>query len=273
MESTSNPFTRRLALLGWAAALFGLANVAILLLAAVSIAVGLIPLWVGIPGTVAAVWCVRRYADGQRWAFREALGVPIDRPYRPWPEVRPERQLIRLIRESATWRDLWWLLINSTLGYAVYSIILGLFASMLFYLAQPLIHLWVPYDVGLLDFGWWKADSWAETWLVVPLAVPFGLAWWFWSAPILRWYARIAASVLSPPPRRPSKDPRKRAHEDLVALGMSPGMAAEILDSDPDFADKLLALHPRRGTVGRSGRQPRGGSRVRARRGDGRAYA
>src|SRR5690606_18151953 len=167
MERLRAAAAARLRLLGWAGVLMLLSNAANIALAVVTVVgLTLVVVTVGIPLFGVGVWLTRRVTDLHRWIFASALGVRIPRPYRPLPE-HPVRRLLALPRDPATWRDLLWLLLNSTVGFLAYALVIGLFVGALWYLAMPL--LWwllaetagpqIAYLVLQTNFGVWAIDS------------------------------------------------------------------------------------------------------------------
>jgi len=176
----------RLRLLGWAGVLMLLSNVANLALALVTVVgLSLLVLTVGIPLFGVGVWLTRRVTDLHRWIFDSALGVKISRPYRPLPDGHPVRKLLALSRDPATWRDMVWLLLNSTLGAAAYALVLLLFAGCFWYGTMPL-QWWLleqtagPRVAALVvaaSFGVWDIDSQAAAFAGVPIGLLSLLLW------------------------------------------------------------------------------------------------
>ena len=275
MERLRAAAAARLRLLGWAGVLMLLSNAANIALAVVTVVgLTLVVVTVGIPLFGVGVWLTRRVTDLHRWIFASALGVRIPRPYRPLPE-HPVRRLLALPRDPATWRDLLWLLLNSTVGFLAYALVIGLFVGALWYLAMPL--LWwllaetagpqIAYLVLQTNFGVWAIDSQATAFAGIGIGLLGLLLWWWVTPPVLRGYARLSGTLLGPTGsttlaarvqrltesraetvdaqaaelRRIERDLRDGAQARLVALGMSLGMAEELLRTDPDRAARLLA--------------------------------
>jgi signal transduction histidine kinase len=278
----------RLSLTGWAFVLMLLsipASVPLIVFTVVGLPlVGI--LGVGIPMVLGAVWLTRRVADAHRWIFA-TLDVRIPRPYRPWPGkvswtirssedgVSVWRQLVALVREPATWRDLAWLLVNAVVGFTAYVLVIALFGGVLWYSFLPV--LWrildraggpdVAENVLRTEFGIWAIDSQESAFVGIPIGLGFLLLWWWLTPHVLRGYARLSGTLLGPTGssnlaarvqqltesraetvdtqaaelRRIERDLHDGAQARLVALGMSIGLAEEMLTSDPDAAAKLLA--------------------------------
>jgi signal transduction histidine kinase len=266
----------RFRLLGWTFLLLVLGNAANLALFVMTlVGISLVLVTAGIPLFGLGVWFTRHLADLHRWIFASAVGVRIHRPYRPLPEGHVGRILLGYARDPATWRDLAWLLLNSTVGFAAYLLVITLFAGALWYAQLPL--LWwilenaggpeVATNVARTDFGIWAIDSQQSAFAGIPIALLFLLLWWWLSPPVMRGYARLSRTLLGPTGattlaarvrqltesraetvdaqaaelRRIERDLHDGAQARLVALGMSIGMAEEMLKTNPDAAARLLA--------------------------------
>lgn len=290
MTTATSPAPERpLRLLGWTFALLALSLPASLPLFALTL-VGL-PLvgafGVGIPLVLGAVWLTRRLADLHRWIFAGVLDVRIRRPYPPWPgevswTIRSPagaatvwRRMVTLLGAPATWRDLLWLLVNGTVGFAAHILVIALFGGALWYMSMPLLW-WILEGAGgpgvagavlRTDFGVWTIDGQAGSFAGIPIGLLL-LALWWWVAPhLLRGYARLSGALLGPSGtttlaarvqeladsraetldtqaaelRRIERDLHDGAQARLVSVGISLGMAEEVLRTDPVAAARLLA--------------------------------
>ena len=160
----------------------------------------------------------------RRWAA-EVLGSPVPPPYRSVEGVGRMEGLRTMAADPMTWRDLGWLLIALPLALTTSLVVLILF---------------------------------------VPVVT--GIAWWFGVGPIMmarsridRWFLAVgtterleqrvealtetrnesldhAASEL----RRIERDLHDGAQARLAGLGMTLGMAAELLERDPEGARRML---------------------------------
>jgi signal transduction histidine kinase len=265
----------RLRQLSWTLPLLGLTVAGFALMVATVVSIPSVALWVTIPMVIGCVWLTRQVADAYRWISAGVLGVPIRRPYRPWAPGHIGRKFLGIMRDPATWRDLAWLLLNSTVGFAAYLLVVTLFAGALWYASLPL--LWwildqaggpaVAADVLRADFGIWAIDSQTTSFAGPGIAVIFLALWWWLTPPVLRGYARLSGRLLGPTGsatlaarvrqltesraetvdaqavelRRIERDLHDGAQARLVSLGMSIGMAEEMLRTDPEAAARLLA--------------------------------
>jgi signal transduction histidine kinase len=185
------------------------------------------------------------------------------------------RQLLAVLREPATWRDPLWLLVNSTLGFAAPVVVITLAGGVVWYAATPALW-WIlessagagtAEDVLRTDLGFWAIDSQTTAWAGIPVGLLFLLLWWWLSPHILHGYARLARALLGPTGaaalaarvrqlsesraeavdaqaaelRRIERDLHDGAQARLVSLGMSLGLAEQLLRTDPDAAARLLA--------------------------------
>ncbi|MEV4345894.1 sensor domain-containing protein [Actinoplanes sp. NPDC049596] len=196
-------------------------------------------------------------------------GVPIARPYRP----RPEGSLPigwgafrRIVTEQATWRDFAWLLPGAVVGLALGIITLalpayGLEGVLLLPLWLYLGGVWYGYGVN------WPIESVGQGFLSLPqgvLILMLGLV----VAPYLRRFDALFNRLLLGPTRaaelrlrvsqltvtradavdaqaaelrRIERDLHDGAQARLASLGMTIGLAEELVERDPATARKLLA--------------------------------
>ena len=271
MSMPTNPITRRLALPGWSVLRFSLTIIAGALLAA-AIATGvLVVFWIGIPVAVVVLLAIRVWANSQRRVIGEQLGVHIPVPYRPrLKKARLDQQALWLVREAATWRDVAWLAIDATLGFMVNLLYLCVFGIAVYYLVQPLLLVTIFHSgptPAVNDFGFFDFDTPVKTLMLVPLALACGVAWWRWGELFLRWYSHLGVLLLGPTSkalltarvselrhsrdqtvdhaaaelRRIERDLHDGAQARLVSLGMTIGLAEEMVERDPATARRLLA--------------------------------
>ena len=220
-----------------------------------------------IPPTLLAV---RRLANvTRRLSGRWCRPTP---PYRhPEPTPGWYRRPVRhrpgaATTEPATWRDLLWMIVDPTVGYvpAIIPAVLILFG--LFGLVMPAV--WSPIaDAGGNNwYAFIHVTGTLSAWLCVPLGVAF-IVLGLWLAPLfLRWYGRLAHSMLAPTKqaaleqqvahlsesraevvdtgaaeiRRIERDLHDGAQARLVAMGMTLSAAEQVIDDNPAAARALL---------------------------------
>ncbi|MFI5888549.1 sensor histidine kinase [Actinoplanes sp. NPDC051513] len=211
---------------------------------------------------------VRLRADAARHVAG-GWGVPVARPYRP----RPEKSLpvgwgaFRwIVTDPATWRDFAWLLPGAIVGL---TLGLGSLLAPLYGLQGiVLLPLWIYLGADWYGYGViWPIESVSEGFLSLPqgaLILAIGLA----AAPYLRRVdAQFGRLFLGPTGnaalrlrvtqltvtradtvdaqaaelRRIERDLHDGAQARLVSLGMTIGLAEEMIERDPATARQLLA--------------------------------
>ncbi|GIM94173.1 sensor histidine kinase [Paractinoplanes toevensis] len=195
-------------------------------------------------------------------------GVTIERPYRPRPAAaRPVgwRAYRWIVTDPATWRDLAWLVPGAIVG------LVGGFATLLIPVygveGIVLLPLWIWLGTGWYGYGViWPIETVSDGLLSLPqgaLFLAIGLA----VAPYLRRYDALFNRLLLAPTtnarlrarvtqlshsradtvdaqaaelRRIERDLHDGAQARLVSLGMTIGLAEEMLGRDPESARRLL---------------------------------
>ena len=219
-----------------------------------AVGIGVVPVPMSLLG-------VRRRASQQRRFALEWSRVSIATPYRPRPHEVSNGLIGRLQRckwlltDPATWRDLLWTLVNAPVGVA-----LGALPAFL-----VSIGVWtVVADTGTLLFGW--SDTAPRGFWLQVFFLGLLLAGVLAGPRILKAHAQFSAALLAPTRkeldaqlgrlnesrsqvvdasaaelRRIERDLHDGAQARLVSLGMSIGLAEQVLRGDPDLALKLLA--------------------------------
>jgi signal transduction histidine kinase len=219
-------FAGRLRITGYAALQLPLAVLALLLFIVDVVAAVLAVIVVGLPNLMVSMPLTRWVVNVHRRFAAGVLGSPVPPPYRPTDGARPMERLRIMAADPMSWRDLAWLLVALPLALTTSLVVLILF---------------------------------------VPIVT--GIFWWFGVGPIMvarsridRWFLAFgtterleqrvevltetrnqsldhAAAEL----RRIERDLHDGAQARLVGLGMTLGMAEELLDRDPEQARKMLA--------------------------------
>jgi signal transduction histidine kinase len=221
----ANEAGKRLMLLGWAVTLLVLAYVGLVLFIVAITGFGLVLVSVGIPMLLLCLPAVRWHANLHRQWAGSMLGAPVPSSYRP---RRPGNVLVGLwgmVRDPATWRDLLWLLVNSTAGLVltIIATVEGVFALLLFW--------WWPKKTSLY------LDALLIKWLLSPSEKAL-------LASRVQQLAESRAETVDTQAaeiRRIERDLHDGAQARLIALGMNLGMAAEAVERDPENAKLLLA--------------------------------
>jgi signal transduction histidine kinase len=266
MAATSSRGAGRFGLLGAALGYLVLAPLGLALFVLVTGSTVLIAAWVGLPLLLAALALVRSYAGLHRARAARILGTPVERPYRPVERRGWFGRLRRVAGDPATWRDLAWLPLNATVGVALrllpIALLLGGLAALVFPLYWPALPPTTePNWVGVVPV----TDQAGAN--LVPLeGVVMLLGWWALSPWLARVDALLARLLLAPTERsrltsrvrqltqtraetidtqaaelrRIERDLHDGVQARLVALGMSLGMAEEVVATDPAAARDLL---------------------------------
>jgi signal transduction histidine kinase len=208
---------------------------------------------IGIVPAPMSLLAVRRLASRQRRAALEWSGVVIVSPYRPRPVEVTNGLIGRLQRckwlltDPATWRDLLWTLASVPAGLILGALPAALIGAGL---------------VGLLSGVWVNPGHILQ----LPLFAGLILLGVTGGRRLLRAHAQVAALLLAPTRkematqvgrlsesrsqvvdasaaelRRIERDLHDGAQARLVSLGMSIGLAEQVVRDNPDLALKLLA--------------------------------
>ena len=221
----ANELGKRLGLVGWAVTLTAFSAMGLVLFIVTVTGIGLVAVSVGIPILVVCLPLLRRFAGlHRRWAARQ-LGVePIPSSYAPVPDAALLVRLWAVAKDPATWRDLVWLLVNSTAGLAMY--IIAVVESLL-----GLVFWWLPKHM-FLDTNARIARAMLSPTERTRLASR------------VQQQAESRAETVDTQAaeiRRIERDLHDGAQARLVALGMNLGMAEDAVDDDPESAKLLLA--------------------------------
>lgn len=257
---------RRLALFGLSFVYILLAPAAVVLLVMLTLSLSLSLIGVGMLLAFAFVPAAQGLASVHRHLTEVILGEEVESPYLDYGGAKGWRLLKAWFRDPARWRDFGWTWMAATLGWAIVWVVFGLFLGVLWYLIFPF--LWFVTDGALgADYGGVLAiDTQAKSfleWFFLLIAVPL---WWTLTPVLMRWRAQLDRGMLGPSSstisarlrqvresrdehvdhsaaelRRIERDLHDGAQARLVALGMSLGMAEEMIRRDPEQAAQLLA--------------------------------
>ncbi|MEU3144063.1 MULTISPECIES: sensor histidine kinase [unclassified Streptomyces] len=225
----------------------------------------LIPAGVGIVTTPYVLKWARTYANWRRVLAAEWGGVRIPPAYRPVPkDAGPWARTSVLLRDPATWRELLWLPVDMSAGFATAV----LPAALLLYPLEGLAlaaGLWRvmpdPYWYGFVPVGDQASALGAGA-----LALGLALVAHVLAPSVLNAHYRLTRAVLSPGQgdleervrvltetrrdavdtsaaelRRIERDLHDGAQARLVAMGMDLGTIEVLLDKDPGKARELIA--------------------------------
>jgi signal transduction histidine kinase len=233
------------------------------LVTAITVGIGTLVIWVGIPILVATMLAWRWAAQFERLRIRLLLGVEIETPYRAPAERGLLRRLRTQVADPASWRDLLYLFLLFPVGIAELVVFTGGLGFALGLLATPL-----PGRAGdsIQLFGPRTAESLPATLvlcllgilaLVLVLNLFVGVAWLHARGARLLLgtsggdrlrervtvladsRSRAVASALDER-RQFERDVHDGAQQRLVALALDLGMAREKMEHDPEAARGLV---------------------------------
>jgi signal transduction histidine kinase len=229
-----------------------------------------IPLVLVTGGVLLLIWSVPLLgvlASVHRRGAENILGVEIPASYAPTAGQGVLHRLQTWMRDPARWRDLLWAPVSIVAGFALSLLALIPLLGFLWWLSFPLVFGVTPDGVFDTPLGFMTIDTLGEAFLTwIPAALMLVL--WFVVTPwLMRAEAMMDASLLSrnrtallerrvetltqsraesvdisaAELRRIERDLHDGAQARLVALGMSLGMAHELMERDPQAARQLLA--------------------------------
>jgi len=170
-------------------------------------------------------------------------------------------------RDPANWRDLLWLLVSMTAGFVLSILALSLMLAFFFYAIYPFLFWVTPAGTFNDDYGFITIDTQAKAFLEwIPALIGLALGWWV-SPALIKARCHIDRALLKPTRteeletrvatleetraetvdysaselRRIERDLHDGAQARLVALGMSLGLADELMANNPEEAKRLLA--------------------------------
>lgn len=258
----------RLSQLGWALVLV-LGSAAGATLATVWItSISVVALGAGIPLTLLATLLVRWFADmHRRWAA-DRLGEPVTRSYLPAPHDRWPVRLWTILRDPASWRDWAWLVANSITVWFTCGLSLVVFLCGVVALIYPILYQLTPPQVFRTPLGeGFRLDSVQKSFALVPLGPVFLLLWYRTSTSLANLNALVIRFLLGPTEqarlrarvaylatsraetvdtqagelRRIERDLHDGAQARLVSLGMSIGLARQMLPDDQQAVQRMLS--------------------------------
>ena len=180
---------------------------------------------VGIPILLVSVPACRWIADQHRAMAGRVLGTPFPPAYRERPPGGLGHRVVGWATDPMTWRDLAWLLVAATVGFA-----LSLLAVLLFLLIVTWALWW--YGVGPIMTARSALDRWLLAYGHIEVLERR-----------VQTLTETRAETLDHSAtelRRIERDLHDGAQARLVALGMSLGMAEEMWAHDPEGAQQIL---------------------------------
>ena len=214
---------RRLQLLLWSIGALVSSAVTLVLWILTVVSIPLYGVWIGIPMSLVVIWLTRRVAGIHRRVNTALFGYDLPEPYLVPGRPGLVALLRTILRDPATWRDLAWLVLDSTVGMTL--AILGLLEAIF-----DLVLWFLP--VGLsLRLGAWLAAMLLGPTETARLAARVGELAQSRSETVDTQAAEL---------RRIERDLHDGAQARLVSLGMSLALAEAQFGNDPQGARALL---------------------------------
>jgi signal transduction histidine kinase len=253
---------------GWAVVHLLLSAVALALFVIEVVAISLTPITVGALMLFVVVPMVGGLAGWHRQLAAHYLGEPVaPMPYRPTQGLSLLGRLWRWACDPARWRDLLWLLLDFVLGFTLTLLVVTFFLAIVWYLIYPFLFAVTPRGVFDMDLGIYRIDTQQRSFLAWGFAAIAAGLWFLLAAPLMRLKVLIDRALLcggrteqlrrrvqdlaesravsvdfsAAELRRIERDLHDGAQARMVSLGMSLGMADELMDTDPVAARRLLA--------------------------------
>jgi signal transduction histidine kinase len=229
------------------------------------VSIALVPIGIGIVTTPWVLTGVRAFADRRRLLAAEWGGVRIPRMYRPLPpNANPWARTFGMLRDPATWRDIGWLPLDMTAGFAtaLLTAVLPLYPLEGFAIGAG---LWRVLPDGYW-YGFVPVTGQISALFAAVLGAVLLLAAGRLSPLLLRAHFQLAGAVLGSGQgelaervrvltetrrdavdtsaaelRRIERDLHDGAQARLVAVGMDLGTIEALLEKDPAKARELLA--------------------------------
>ena len=226
MRDIFDPAVGRLRLTGFAA-LQAASLVPVILLFVFWVVGGVLMIvWVGALFLAVAIPATRALANAHRRMAAEVLGTPQPAPYAPLEGLSPVKKIQTVALDPMTWRDLGWMLMVMTVGFAISLIAVILLLAVAtwwiwYYAIGPLMRLRASLDQWLLSPGATERLERRVEQLTETRADAVD---------------HSAAEL-----RRLERDLHDGAQARLVALSLSLGMADSMMDKDPETARRLVS--------------------------------
>src|SRR5262245_27743893 len=219
-------FTGRVRMTGYAAAQIPLAVLSLVLFVVDVVAAVLAVVVIGLPILMVSMPLTRWVANVHRRFAARVLGSPVPSPYRPTEASGRLERLRGMAADPMSWRDLAWLLAALPL-----ALVTSLLVVILFVLVVTGIVWW--YGVGPIMAARSRIDRW---FLAVGTTERLEQR-----VEVLTETRNQSLDHAAAELRRIVRDLHDGAQARLAGLGMTLGMAEELLERDPEQARQMLA--------------------------------
>lgn len=231
----------------------------------ITVAIPLGVLGIGVAVLAAFVPFLRQLANVHRYFASQVLRTTVISPYHD-RESRGMKVVVRdWAQDPARWRDLGWAYVSTTIGWIVSLIPVVLLLGVVWFMIFPFIYWVTPRGVFDMELGLFRIDDQTSSFAAWVMSGGVALAWWVLTPPVSRLRARMDLALLSPTRselekrlaevsasrtetidhsaaelRRIERDLHDGAQARLVSLGMSLGLAEQLMRTDPEAAARLI---------------------------------
>ena len=148
----------------------------VFLVTGISVGIGLLVIWVGLPILLAMILAWRGIGTFERGLHRGLLDIDIPEPTVTFlGEGNLWQRIKRILADGGTWRTLIWLFLRFPFGIFTFTVLTTITAIVAVLIASPGL---IPLDLVDrmrvdIDFGWWTVRNWrpqaVDAWWMVPL--------------------------------------------------------------------------------------------------------
>lgn len=237
----------------------------IFLVTGISLGLGLVVIWVGVPILFGMLLAWRGIGTFERGLHRGLLATDIPEPTtallgegRLWDRIKA------LLRDGTTWRTLAWLFIRFPAGIATFVILVTLGSVAAVFLGSPLI---IPLDLTRwninIEDDFLRINEWTPTevdlWWLVPVGIILFIAFFHVVNGLAAIFRVTGAALLGPSVRERTAALETRAteaetrtrlaHELHDSIGhavtlmvVQAGAGRKVFETDPNFARESLEI-------------------------------
>jgi len=150
----------------------------IFLVTGLSLGIGLVIIWVGIPILLIVTGSWWLFGAFERVQARHLLGAEVGAAPREWESVNGVWAKLKAhFGSAATWKDLVYLLAKMPFGAVSFSLLMMLLAGAAWLFGLPVAALWDLEMVSWTTDGGAVAVGWTPPWWLGLLGVPLGVLW------------------------------------------------------------------------------------------------
>jgi hypothetical protein len=204
----------------------------IFLVTGLSVGLGLVIIWVGIPIllVVAGAWWL--FGAFERAQAKYLLGADVPPPPRAWESVNGVWGKLKAhFGSAATWKDLLYLLAKLPMGVVSFTLLVTLAAILFWLLYLPVAHVW---NIAVVDFG--NGRAWTPPlWLAI-VAIPGAILNAFLSLHIINgwgWVCARWAELLFGQQKAPTPAAAVMQAPPLVSTAPASAVASAVLPELP----------------------------------------